>query len=367
MSTTTPAETEIVGDMGGVTKPPTEGIARDIYQSPEFKNPHPAPLMIDIAKTDLSSRLRPIRSRGRSRVSKEGEAIRDMQIFLDKLEARASRTQDLQALVRVRSFRSNMVFIGEPELKHAVSGFATRLKELSTVCPVVIYRKGDPENSMDNSDTYINTLVLEEYDKLTLGEKPKYSVTVTTDKEEVSYLASGYGAGKVKVIVLDDVVLSGYQMGLEVAGTKGDKKAENADLDASLIGELMKTGKFNYEEAKAAIEVDVIAAASNHPLSGPPASINLFSYYGVTPYLKWVDSESSVSISSNYSSTDYGWNDLINLYRNEHNSKVNLFGKIGNPLLFHVISPYERRHPESAGLYRRWENIQKNHPPAQKI
>lgn len=366
MATTIPVETEIVCNTG-VIKPQIEGVTRDIYQSPEFKTPRPAPLMVDIAKTDLSSRQRPIRSRGSSRVFKEDEAIRDMQLFLDRLEKKASQTKDLPSLAGIKSFRSNMVFIGEPELKQAVSGFATRLKELSTVCSVVVYRKGDPENSMNNSDTYINTLVLEEYDRLTLGEKPKYPVMVVTNKEELSGLASGYGVGKVKVVVLDDVVLSGHQMGLEIAGTMGDKLADGPDLDSSLIGQLMKTGKFNYEEAKAAIEIDVIAAATDHPLSCSPVSINLFSYYGVTPYLDRVHSASSVSVSSNYSSTDYGWNYLINQYRDEHNNKVRLFGKIGNPLLFHVTSPYEQRHPESAGLYRRWENIQRSHPPAQKV
>ena len=123
----------------------------------------------------------------------------------------------------------------------------------------------------------------------------------------------------------------------------------------------MSISGFSKEQIKDVLEVNVFAISENHDLvTHVNDSLNINTYYIVSPYSIpkfYTDSRKGVSISSVYSSSDFGWDitieDLIKEYKR-------ITGKdIKTPILYKIQRPYKDGHPEVDSIYTDWHRIEK--------
>lgn len=271
---------------------------------------NPPPRLAELIKADIQERLNPIKKEGHLGSFTEGKAIYDMLDFCDRVESFALETKNIELLKKAISFRENAVFIGQEEFNKATDAMAERLIEVSDVQPVIVFRK---DKSDESSDTYITTIVMEKMEKATEGKRRPHPIHIATTRREVAEAAAKYGPGKVKILLFDDVVLSGGQMAREVIGRNTEHTFWGHTLkdSVSVSGELIRSLGWSETEAKDAIEADVVAAQKDHMLR-TKLGMNFYSYYDVPTYD--ADKErygSEISVSSFYSSSDYGWENII--------------------------------------------------------
>ena len=291
--------------------------------------------------------------------------------FLDKVKDQPVQNGNKGMAAEVEQFKDNFVYIGTQQFDEATDAMASRITGLAQGSEeeigkkVIVFVKEAPSVIAGQvtdipGDVYIASNVL---NKLSPELQKSGQVVLLTDPKAVAEIVAREGVDGSRVVVFDDVMASGSQMSSAILNDFNSYSPLLSDGSSSpgLIKAMMDAGVSKFEAGKA-IEVDVMSKGTNiwAHTSFETAGVQVNSYYNIKQ-LRPTAQDMTSSVSSYYSSTDFGFDHEINSLMSFYTGSG---GSIERPVLSNIARPYKPGHPDFAANYQKWLKIEQEYKPS---
>lgn len=281
----------------------------------------------------------------------EQEGLENLLFFLDETIRLANEVNNTEVAKTAKGFKENLVYIGENELKEAISEMVKYLiKKIEQGQDIYIYIFNH------RSEKYIAIRILDEFHKQTADkENLREKMHFSRDYTKIAKKIMEDKINNPHVIIPDDFILSGTRI------------SNSANILQALIEQGMSP-----EKATSSIEAMVIGSRDRKILisnkrKDPNKTVdefrlNIYSYYQTKEYFdengKWCVFP-GISLTGSHCSTDYGYEDeLLKLkkFHEEHNNEINTRG-----LPVNIERPYSATWPSlryiDEVLEQKWQEL----------
>lgn len=239
----------------------------------------------------------------------EGQGLRQMAQFLGAVASK----DELLIPEKIRNFADELTYIGDKELDEAVQGIAAYWLDYldgDSSRQLCITTKISSDCGIVKSDSYVLERALEAIGGKRLSE---YRGRILTDPRYLSAKPKD-----AKIVVLDDWILSGSSL-------------------RQAVGTILQDSNFPFEYRQS-LEVNVLAASEERIEGGldyTGDTIPIKAYYKA----HHADTEYKVRISGSHSSSDYGYEDDIVSFVQNHANEL-LPEITSTPPLIRITRPY---------------------------
>ncbi len=321
----------------------------------KFTFVEPGPKFIDLVNDNiprnniLSSTIKPPEDdyKPTKRTFTEREGLLNLKDYLDYAETQTAtlNTPEAQKMSKkIKTFRENLVFVGNREFQRAIHGMAQHVIDLARQGDLVYLYQYGPR-----SEKYVILHLLEEVDTL-LEDSPNLKNSIKTSHDEKKIFEHwGDGIRGLKVLIPDDFWVSGSTLRGVMAGRKTFFSEKGIEAPESFIEALTIT---SHKERGDSLKKSLKDGS-------------VFAYFGIDEVFTenggWALT-TGASVTGSHASVDYAFEDEIDQIQDF--LKQNRLNLPELPLLYKIDRSYEAKkwgEPSEYAdldLQKRWEKME---------